>query len=65
MPTLVQKIKQLCIEHRFDEAIAKTNEFPPEQIHYAIQAELLCIEYEQACIRDGTIKAGSSEDRLE
>ena len=54
--TLIQRIKQLCVEHKFDEAVKLTNEIEIPRI--AAKAHLLCIEYEQACINNGTYKPG-------
>ena len=60
MSSIVQRIKQLCIAHRFNEAIALTNEL--EEPRHAIEAHLLCIEYEQACIRDGSYQREQDVD---
>lgn len=52
---LIPKIKDLCIEGKYDEAIALTNLIENKRI--AIEAHLLCIEHEQAILRQSKKKA--------
>jgi hypothetical protein len=44
--SLIQEIKELCKQGRYDEAIAKTNEI--ELKEFAVRAHLLVMEHEQA-----------------
>lgn len=43
---IIPKVKQLCIEGKYDEAIALTDYIEDKTI--AIKAHLLCIEHEEA-----------------
>lgn len=50
---LIQRIKNLCDEFKYDEAIALTNEIPNKLI--ATKAHLLCMEHEEAMRKAGKL----------
>lgn len=51
---LIPEIKQLCKEHRYDEAIKKTDELVRYDFGIAVKAHLLVIEHEKNYLKDQT-----------